>query len=117
MQQVLMMKGAKRLMDVCAKVNKGEKVLILTDYLKSSLAEVLAAAAHEREAEAVVMVMTPRELDGAEPPSHVASAMKSSDVIFTPLSRSITHSNATKEAIENGARGIMLSAFIPDQLI
>src|SRR5699024_9410226 len=52
-----------------------------------------------------------------EPPEHVAAAMRSADVIFTPLTHSITHSNATKEAIESGARGIMLSAFIPDQLI
>lgn len=117
MEQVLMMKGANRLMDVCARVREGEKVLIVTDYPKVPIAEVIASAVHERGADAVVTIMTPRELDGAEPPAHVAAAMKAADVIFTPLTHSITHSNATKEAIEAGARGIMLSAFIPDQLI
>lgn len=117
MENVLMMKGARRLMEVCAKINKGEKVLIVSDFPKHKLAEVIAASAHEREADVVVTMMTPRELDGAEPPEHVAAAMKNADVIFTPLTHSITHSNATKEAIEAGARGIMLSAFVPDQLI
>lgn len=117
MEQVLMMQGAGRLMDVCARVREGEKVLIVTDFPKVSIAEVIAAAAKERGADVVVTVMTPRELDGAEPPEHVAAAMKAADVIFTPLTHSITHSNATKEAIEAGARGIMLSAFIPEQLI
>jgi 2,5-dihydroxypyridine 5,6-dioxygenase len=117
MEQVLMMKGASRLMDVCARVKEGEKVLIVTDFPKVPIAEVLAAAAYERGADVVVTVMTPRELDGAEPPGHVAAAMKAADVIFTPVTHSITHSNATKEAIMAGARGIMLSAFIPDQLI
>ena len=117
MENVLMMQGAGRLMDVCAKVKRNERVLIVTDYQKVSIAEVIASAAHERGADVVLTVMTKRELDGAEPPEHVAAAMRSADVIFTPLTHSITHSNATKEAIESGARGIMLSAFIPDQLI
>ena len=117
MEKVLMMKGARRIMEVCAKIKKGEKVLIVTDYPKTHIAEVIAASAHERGADVVVTIMTPRELDGAEPPSHVAAAMKAADIIFTPLTHSITHSNATKEAIESGARGIMLSAFVPEQLI
>lgn len=117
MQKVLMIQGAKRIMDVCAKVKEEEKVLIVTDYLKTDIAETLAIAANERGAEVAVMIMKARDMDGAEPPSHVAAAMKNADVIFTPLSRSITHSNAVKEAIESGTRGIMLSAFVQDQLI
>src|SRR5699024_7472674 len=117
MENVLMMQGAGRLMDVCAKVKRNERVLIVTDYKKVSIAEVIASAAHERGADVVLTVMTKRELEGEEPPEHVANAMRAADVIFTPLTHSITHSNATKEAIESGARGIMLSAFIPDQLI
>ena len=117
MKKVLMIKGAQRIMDVCAKVKKDEKVLIVTDYQKTEIAETLAIAANERGAETVVTIMTSREIDGSEPPSHVAAAMKNADVIFTPLSRSITHSNAVKEAIESGVRGIMLSAFVPEQLI
>src|SRR5690625_2161136 len=117
MDKVLMIKGAKRIIEVCARVRENEKVLIVTDYLKTDIAETLAIAANERGADVAIIVMTSREIDGSEPPEHVAAAMKAADVIFTPLTRSITHSNAIKEAIEAGARGIMLSAFIPEQLI
>src|SRR5699024_11507241 len=114
MENVLMMQGAGRLMDVCAKVKKNEKVLIVTDYQKVSIAEVIASAAHERGADVVLTVMTKRELDGAEPPFHVAAAMKSSDVIFTPLTHLITNFYSNKEAIDDDVSGIMLNTFIPD---
>lgn len=109
--------GAHRILDVCAGLKPGEKVLILTDFLKESIALVLASAAMAMGAEPVIMVMPPREVDGQEPPETVAMAFKKADLILTPVAKSVTHTNAVKEAIAGGSRGIMLSAFVPEQLI
>ena len=109
--------GASRILDVCAGLKPGEKVLILTDFLKESIARVLASAAMAMGAEPVIMVMPPREVDGQEPPETVAMAFKKADLILTPVAKSVTHTNAVKEAIAGGSRGIMLSAFVPEQLI
>ncbi len=109
--------GAHRILDVCAGLKPGEKVLILTDFLTESIALVLASAAMAMGAEPVIMVMPPREVDGQEPPETVAMAFKKADLILTPVAKSVTHTNAVKEAIAGGTRGIMLSAFVPEQLI
>ncbi|HYB21819.1 MAG TPA: leucyl aminopeptidase, partial [Thermodesulfobacteriota bacterium] len=117
MKEVLMYRGAQRILRVCADVKPGEKVLILTDYLKEPIARVLASAAMAMEAEPVIMVMPPREVDGQEPPETAAMAMKKADLILTPVAKSVTHTNAVKDAIAGGSRGIMLTAFVPEQLI
>lgn len=117
MEHVLMARGAGRIMDVCLDLQAGERVVVVTDFLKAELAQVVAAAAHARGADVVMTVMAPRDLDGQEPPEAVARALRGADVILSLVARSITHSTAIKEAIQGGARGVMLTAFIPDQLM
>lgn len=117
MKDVLMYRGAQRILSICAGLQVQEKVLILTDFLKESIARILASVAMAMEAEPVIMTMPPRQLDGQEPPETVAEALKRADLILTPVSKSVTHTNAIKDAIATGSRGIMLTAFIDDQLI
>lgn len=117
MKKVLMMKGAAKVVDVCARVRAGEKVVVVTDMETMSVAEAVSAASLERDAEVVVLVMTPRKLDGQEPPEPVAAALRRADVIFTPVKRSITHTDAVKNAVKAGARGIMMTAFTERMLI
>jgi len=112
-----MYRGAQRILNVCAGLKPGEKVLILTDFLKESIARVLASAAMAMGAEPVIMVMPPREVDGQEPPETVAMAFTKADLILTPVAKYVTHTNAVKEEIAGERRGIMLSAFVPEQLI
>ncbi|MFH1758770.1 MAG: leucyl aminopeptidase [Pseudomonadota bacterium] len=118
MKNILMMKGARTLLDNCARVKAGESVLIITDMnMKPSIAEVLAAAAAERGAEPIIMIIRPRLTHGQEPPANVAEAMKKAEVIFTPVSTSITHTRAIKEAAEAGARALVMTAFTEELLI
>lgn len=112
-----MARGAARILNVCARLQENESVVIVTDFRRSELAKVVAAAAFERGADVVVVTMSPRDYDGAEPPAPVADALKRADLIVSLVTRSITHSTAIKRAIEVGARGIMLSAFVEEQLI
>lgn len=116
MKQVPMLKGSARILDVCAALRPGERVVIVSDFRQDALAEALAGAAHARGADVVVTTMAPRTNDGEEPPQAVANALDGADLAISVVSTSITHSSAIKNAIQNGTRGIMLSAFVEDQL-
>ena len=98
MKDLLMLKGAKTLVDVATKVQTGEQVLIVTDYAKTDIAKAVASVACDRGGEVMVMSMKPRKRAGEEPPAAVAAAMKKADVVIVPVSYSITHTHAVKDA-------------------
>lgn len=111
MKNLLMQKGARTVVDVATKVKAGEQVLIVTDYAKFEIAQAVAAVANDRGAEVTVMTMKPRPRAGVEPPECVAAAMKKADVVIVPVSYSITHTHAVKEAAACGARIIVMTDF------
>lgn len=117
MKDILMSKGARKLIETCAAVKPEETVLIVTDFKRVKIARAIATAAYERDAEVIIAIMTPRKGHGQEPPVPIAEAMKKADVIFTPVSYSITHTESMKRAIESGARSLVMTEFIEDQLI
>ncbi len=112
-----MFKGARTIYDVCVGLKPGEQVVILTDMYKENIGKVLAAAAQERSAEVSMIVMTPRQRAGQEPPKPAAEAMKHADVVLLPVSFSVTHTYAVKEAVANGARLVALTEFTDEMLI
>lgn len=117
MKEALMMQGARTIMDNCVSLKAGETVLIVTDMVQEKIARVLACAAVERGAEVVVSVMKPRKRAGEEPPKLIAESMKHADVVLIPVSYSVTHTFAVKEAAEHGARLLVLTDFTEDMLI
>lgn len=108
MKYMEMLKGARNLVSMCANVQKGENVLIVTDTTKLSLAQVLAIAAQERGAEVTIAIMSVRKL-GEEPPEPVTLAMKVADVIITPTQITMYHTKARVEACAEGARVLTLT--------
>jgi leucyl aminopeptidase (aminopeptidase T) len=118
MKEVLMMKGAHKLVRMCARVREEEDVLIITDMVTFDCAKPLAKVAMQEGArEVTVFIMEPRKAAGTEPPKTVKAAMTSSDVIFIPTAASIAHTTATQEAREAGARVITMADFTGDMLI
>jgi leucyl aminopeptidase (aminopeptidase T) len=116
MDSVQEMKGASIVVETCAGIEAGEDVLVVSDWEVADVAERVAAAARERNANVSMTLMDPREYDGNEPDETVAAAMMESDVIIMPVHRSITHSEATARTKENGARVISMVKFTPEQL-
>lgn len=112
-----MMKGARTLVSSCTNVKPAESVLVVTDAKMLSVAQVVAAAAKERGAEAVIAIIDQRSSDSTEPPRVVAEAMKAANVVFTPVSISITHTRAMKDAVAAGARAIALTAVTEDMMV
>jgi len=118
MKEVLMMKGAGKLIDMCAGVKRGENVSIITDMLTLNVAKVLAKAAVGKDAnEVTIFIMEPRRAHGIEPPESIAAAMKNSDVVFIPTSKSIAHTKATQRAREDGVRIVTIAEVTDDMLI
>jgi 2,5-dihydroxypyridine 5,6-dioxygenase len=109
--------GALKILEVCAQVRKGEEVLVVCDSATESLARILARAAEALEAYPVIAHIIPRSVDGQEPPATVAAAMKAVPVFLTPVSRSITHTQAVRDAVDAGGRGLVLTQWTEDMLI
>src|SRR3990172_9573862 len=109
--------GARKVVRILARIKAGEKVLIVADTDTPVVAEALATAALEITPEVVTTLMTPRAVDGDEPPVIVASALLAADVALIPVSYSISHSTAVRTALKHGTRVLSLPAATPDQLV
>jgi len=106
------LRGARTLVDVCAKVRSGEDVLIVTDPLMSArIPRAIADIARQRGGDVTLAVQDPRTRDGAEPPAPVAAAMAAARVIFLPVTYSITHTRAVTQALAAGARVLAMTHF------
>lgn len=117
MNNIYMSKGASKVINVCAKVQAGEQVLIVTELSRISIAEALSAEVYRVGAEPTVCIMEPRSQDGEEPPKEIAAAMKASDAFISVVGKSITHTHAVKDAIAAGSRGLVLTHFTEDMMI
>jgi leucyl aminopeptidase (aminopeptidase T) len=100
----------------CLGVQPGEDVVIVVDRTTEPLGSALREAAAALDAEPVVCVMEPREVDGQEPPAAVAAALATAQVFIAPTRRSISHTRARKAASDAGARGATLPGVTEDML-
>ena len=113
-----MLQGARKLVVDCANVRKGENVLIITDTdMPFSIAEALAEACREKEAEPVITLMNPLRHAGNDPPATIAEAMMKAQVIFMVLSEGIFHSPSRIRATQAGARGMTLANFAEEDMM
>ncbi len=117
MNNIYMSKGASKVINVCAKVEAGEQILIVTELSRISIAEALATEVYRVGAEPTICIMEPRHQDGEEPPKEIAAAMKASDAFISVVGKSITHTHAVKDAIAAGSRGLVLTHFTEDMMI
>lgn len=104
-----MKKAAEFVVKECLGVKGREEVLIVADGKSRKIGNALFDAAKSLRAEAVLIEMIEREINGAEPPQLVAEAMKSADVVIAPTSKSLTHTKARLEATKRGARVASMS--------
>ncbi len=116
-KQEKMARGARTIVQTCAKVKAGESVVILTESVMESIANVVASEIVKVGAEPIIISMIPRTSDGQEPPKTAAEAMFVSDVFITAVKTSITHTNAVKKAVKNGSRGILMTQFTEEILM
>ena len=112
-----MSRGASKVVNTCMKVQPGEQILIVTELSRLSIAQALAAEVYRVGAEPAVCIMEPRTQDSQEPPKEIAAAMLASDGFLSVVGKSITHTQAVKEAVAQGARGLVLTHFTEEMLV
>lgn len=94
-----------------------ESLLIVTDENKLNIGQAFLEAGHALCQDAYLIEMKSRKNDGEEPPELVAEMMKSVDVVVCPTTKSITHTEARRNASKLGIRVATLPGIEPDTLI
>ena len=88
----------------CMGLQPGETLLIVTDEIKRDIGHALHEAGKALCAESMLVEIRSRELNGQEPPALVAEMMQKVDVVVCPTAKSLTHTNARREAVKLGVR-------------
>ncbi len=81
-----------------------ETLLIVTDEVKREIGLALHEAGKELCKESMLIEIKSREINGQEPPAAVAAMMKMVDVVVCPTAKSLTHTDARREAVKLGVR-------------
>ncbi len=115
------MKGLKNSAEIalrdCLDLKAGEKFLVITDSALLEIGRAFFEVGKEMGAEAILMEMIPRKINGEEPPSPVAAAWLDCDVFVCPTSKSLTHTRAREEAVKKGARGATLPGVTEEMMM
>jgi aminopeptidase len=88
----------------CMGVQTGERVLIVADEPLRNIGYALWEVAKDLGTEVTLVEILPRKTNGEEPPKEVAELMKMVDVVLCPTSKSLTHTDARRNASATGAR-------------
>jgi len=97
-------------------VEKGERILIVTDSGKRAVARQFLEVAEEEGHGAELATVPIAEVHGVEPPESVARRMLAADVIVIVTTRSLSHTRARARATERGARIATMAGVTEDVL-
>lgn len=101
-------KGIQTIIHDCLGTSKGERAIVICDKPKRKICADLFDALVGAGAEAILCEIIPRKQHSEEPPKYVADLLRSADVFLIPTSKSMTHTQARRKAVANGARGATL---------
>lgn len=88
----------------CMGLKPEETLLIVTDEVKREIGLALHEAGKELCKESMLVEIQSREINGQEPPKAVAEMMKMVDVVVCPTAKSLTHTDARRDAVKLGVR-------------
>jgi len=106
-EEMMMQKRAKTIIDL-AKVEKGEKVLILCDFYTASLGKLLAAQAFQMDAVPLFTIIPPLKAHADPVPEPVFKMAMEVDAIIAPMMVSIGHTPLRYEALKRGIKLMVL---------
>ena len=96
--------AARTALKDCMGVKNDETVLVICDNQTISIGSALFDMGRELSRECIVVIMSERDVNGQEPPPSIAELMKRFNVVICPTAKSLTHTNARREACAAGAR-------------
>jgi len=107
---------ARMALTTCMDVKAGEKVLIVTNPEKMSIAEALFIEARKLDSDPSILVYPPGRINGEEPPDTVRQAMSHADVILAPTVVSISHTDARRSVSAGGRARIATLPGITEEI-
>ncbi len=108
LEELILQKRAKTIIDL-AQIKKGDKVLILCDYLTASVGKLIAAQAYQLAAVPIFTAIPPLEAHGDPVPEPVFKMAMDVDVIIAPMMASIAHTPLRYEAVKKGIKLMVLA--------
>lgn len=108
--------AARTALDSCMALKKDETLLVVTDDNKRKIGEALYQVGREMAKEALMVTMPPAEVNGQEPPQNVAKMMSAYDVVICPTTKSVTHTDAKRNACAAGARVATMPGITEDMM-
>lgn len=97
-------KSAKIALKDCMNLNSNETFLVVTDDHTLSIGNSLFEVGKSLAKESTLVVMQERKVNGEEPPVEIAELMRKYNAVICPTRKSLTHTDARRNACENGAR-------------
>lgn len=97
--------GAETVVHQCLEVQDEEQVVLVNDATDEALIDALLEVMGEATDDHEFLEYEERERHGAEPPEEVAAALQRADVFIAPTQKSLSHTQARKQACAAGARG------------
>jgi len=110
-------KAAKTALLDCMALGKDETLLVLTDDRTMEVGMALFEAGRQYARESVLLLMKEREINGQEPPAAISAMMQEFDVVICPTGKSLTHTNARRQACKAGARVATMPGISPQVMI
>lgn len=117
MRSPALWKVAQKLARENMQLKPGERVCVVSDTEKLTLAEVFLDVAGSFDTDPVLVLMAPRAQHGQEVPEVVAAAMAGADVVFQVVTHAMTHTDATQRAMAAGARILVLRGVTEDMML
>jgi len=96
--------SAKIALRDCMALKESETMLVVTDDKTLEIGMALFEVGKSLIDEAFLLVMTERDVNGQEPPDEIAELMTKYNVVICPTAKSLTHTNARRNACTAGAR-------------
>ncbi|MDY6761623.1 MAG: aminopeptidase [Candidatus Nanohaloarchaea archaeon] len=106
--------GATTVVNQCLNVQDDEHVVVVNDGNDPNIVDALLRVLDSTVDSHDYIEYEAPSRQGAEPPDHVAAAMKDADVFIAPTEKSLTHTDARREATEQGVRGATMPGITPE---
>jgi len=101
----------------CMGTKKKESVLVITDNKTNEIGYALYNNAIKLGHEALFIEMKERGMHGEEPPDYIAELMKKFNVVLCPTAKSLTHTDARRNASAQGVRVATFPGITKDIMI
>lgn len=109
--------SAKMALETCLHLKKHESLLVLTDDNKLTIGRALYEVGRSITKNALLVMMPPADVNGQEPSPSVAEMMKQFDVVVCPTTKSVTHTDARRNACKAGTRVATMPGITEDMMI